>query len=181
MTKTGKFALHHGDQEMGVIEWSQLGAHNAQNATAALLAAQHAGVPIDVGLQALKTFRGVSRRLEKIGCPKGIHIYDDFAHHPTAIAATLGALRASQNDARIVALLEPRSNTMRMGYHADALSDALSQADRALIYLPPGVEWRPQLDDSIATMHTGVEDMISVCCEELRPGDHVVIMSNGGF
>ncbi|MEM7283854.1 MAG: cyanophycin synthetase, partial [Pseudomonadota bacterium] len=169
------------DQHLGEIQWSQLGAHNAQNAIAAIAAARHAGVPVEVSLKALKEFKGVSRRLEIIGRPNGITVYDDFAHHPTAVAATLSALKDNHPDARIVTLLEPRSNTMRMGIHAQALKAALSDADRVMVYMPPNLEWNFDLDKRTMSIHDSVEDIIQQCRRELKEGDQVVVMSNGGF
>ena len=173
--------LYFDQEPMGQIQWSQLGEHNLQNAVAAIAAARHAGVPVAVSLEALGSFQGVSRRLEKIGSVNDIILYDDFAHHPTAVAATLSALRTQWPNDRLVTLLEPRSNTMRMGRHGASLTESLGQADRVLVYVPPDLDWQTDFDPSSTTVHGSIEEILAVCKQELVPGDRVVIMSNGGF
>jgi UDP-N-acetylmuramate: L-alanyl-gamma-D-glutamyl-meso-diaminopimelate ligase len=158
------------------------GQHNAANALAALLAARHAGVPFEQGIEALAGFRSVKRRLEVIGKPAGITIYDDFAHHPTAIRATLKTVRAMIGEARIAAVLEPRSNTMRMGVHSVELADSLMDADGLWVYRGESLQWDPgEILAREARVQDDVEAIVSDLCAWLRPGDHVVIMSNGGF
>ena len=166
-----------------------LGAHNRQNAIAALLAAQHAGVSIEVGLEALARFPGVRRRLEQKAHVRGITVYDDFAHHPTAIAATLRAIRprvdAQGDGGRLIAVVEPRSNTMKMGIHRDTLATALDQADLAIVLEPDGLAW--SLAAALAPLGerarrlTEVESILELLRTTARSGDHIVIMSNGGF
>lgn len=161
------------------------GEHNARNVLAALLAARHAGVPLDHGIEALRHFRGVRRRLELRGTVGGIRVYDDFAHHPTAIAATIAALRARQQG-RILAVLEPRSNTMRLGVHRDSLATSLQQADRVFVYQPATLAWDME---SALTPAFGERAVIAGCIDQLidrivtaaQAGDAVLIMSNGGF
>ena len=128
-------------QRAGRVEWSLTGRHNVSNALAALAAARHAGVPPAVGIEALCSFRNVKRRMELRGQVRGITVYDDFAHHPTAIRLTLDGLRKHVGGRRILAVLEPRSNTMRMGVHAAQLSEALGQADRVWVYAPASLDW----------------------------------------
>src|SRR5690606_18938207 len=123
------FTVVHEGRELGQVRWPLLGRHNVLNALAALAAAHAVGVDVAAVLPALAGFRSVKRRMELVGERDGIAIYDDFAHHPTAIAATLAGLRARVGDARIVVAMEPRSNSMRMGAHADALAPSLDLAD----------------------------------------------------
>jgi len=174
----------HGD-EQGVVEWELIGHHNVLNALAAIAAARHAGVPVAVSCAALREFRNVKRRLELRGTVRGVAVYDDFAHHPTAIRSTLGALRARVGNKRIVAVLEARSNTMRMGVHKDELAPALQAADAVLLYQPADFKW----DMAIVTgplhgrarVFRTVDEIVAALGQELRPDDQVLIMSNGGF
>ena len=181
-----QFALSIDGTPSGECQWSQYGRHNVANALAALAAAQHVGVPVAVALEALAQFRGVKRRMEVRGCVAGVTVYDDFAHHPTAIALTLQALRARVGPtARIIAILEPRSNTMRMGIHQESLANSLAEADRVLIYTPPGLGWDitpviQRLGDKAQAkedLNALVEHLLTLT----QPGDHCLIMSNGGF
>ncbi len=153
--------------EQGVVRWDLLGEHNVNNALAAVAAARHAGVPAEHAVAALAEFQGVKRRMQVRGTVNGVTVYDDFAHHPTAITTTLAGLRAKVGKARIIALLEPRSNTMRMGTHGAAVEAALQVADHAFIYQ------LPELDD-IDALVTAVTDLA-------QAGDHILVMSNGGF
>jgi UDP-N-acetylmuramate: L-alanyl-gamma-D-glutamyl-meso-diaminopimelate ligase len=166
----------------GSVEWELLGAHNVSNALAAIGAARHAGVPAAQAVEALCRFKNVKRRMELRGEINGIRVYDDFAHHPTAIATTLGGLRNNVGSARILAVLEPRSNTMRMGVHKDTLLPSLADADRVFIYTPRELGWG--LPDNAANSVTACEDfeqLLSAVIAEAKPGDHILVMSNGGF
>ncbi|AOU97260.1 UDP-N-acetylmuramate:L-alanyl-gamma-D-glutamyl-meso-diaminopimelate ligase [Acidihalobacter yilgarnensis] len=180
-----RFEILQDGESRGAVSWDLLGRHNASNALAALLAARHAGVPLAVGLDALPGFRGVARRLEMLGEVAGVHLYDDFAHHPTAIATTLEGLRARVGAARLVAVLEPRSNTMRMGVHRDRLAAALREADRSWLYRPADLGW--SLDEVATALGTrarvepDIDRLAAELVDTLVPGDHVVFMSNGGF
>ncbi|OBS08635.1 UDP-N-acetylmuramate:L-alanyl-gamma-D-glutamyl-meso-diaminopimelate ligase [Acidihalobacter prosperus] len=180
-----RFEILQDGESRGQVSWSLLGRHNAGNALAALLAARHAGVPLPLGLQALSSFRGVARRLESLGEVAGVQLYDDFAHHPTAIATTLEGLRARVGAARLVAVLEPRSNTMRMGVHRDRLADALRAADRSWLYQPADLGWSlAGVADALgprAHVEADLDRLVAELGDSLRPGDHVVFMSNGGF
>ena len=166
-------------------EWAYFGRHNIENALAAMAAAQHVGVTPEVSVAALAEFRGVKRRLELLGQPAGVYVYDDFAHHPTAIALTLDGLRAHVGEGRVIALIEPRSNTMRQGRHREQLGAAVAAADRVYWYQPPGLAW--SLDSVIADspvpaqLFSDIDALVSDCVEQARPGDRIVIMSNGGF
>ncbi len=161
------------------------GRHNAMNTAAALLAARHAGVPLDQSIAALAGFRGVRRRMEWRGAANGITVLDDFAHHPTAIAATLDALRAERTSGRLLAVVEPRSNTMKQGVHADRLATALAAADRAFVLADPALAWdvggvlAPL--GGRATTAIDIDGLIEQVAVTASPGDTVVVMSNGAF
>jgi len=176
--------LHEG-QNLGRVQWTQCGEHNAMNAVAALAAAVAAGVSPETALAGLASFRGVKRRLEQIGVLAGISIYDDFAHHPTAIRLTLEGLRRRVGNARILVGLEPRSNTMRAGVHANLLGPALIAADRVWLKTSDDIDWDPQR--ALAPLAgrgrvvTRTGDMLTQMLEAAKSGDHVVFMSNGGF
>jgi UDP-N-acetylmuramate: L-alanyl-gamma-D-glutamyl-meso-diaminopimelate ligase len=169
---------------VGRLEFGQTGRHNRLNALAALAAARHAGVPVAEGLRALSSFRGVRRRMELRGRVRGIAIYDDFAHHPTAIATTLDGLRRSERSGRILAVLEPRSNTMKLGTMKAALPGSLGQADLTFCYAANlGWDAREALAPlgARAEVHDDLGALVRAVAREARPEDHVVIMSNGGF
>ncbi len=136
-----RFEVLHEGRSCGELQWPVIGAHNVDNALAALVAACHAGVPIERGLAALRGFKGVARRMQLRGEAAGVRVYDDFAHHPTAIATTLDGLRRRVGRERIVAVLEPRSQTMRLGVHQAALAAALDTADEVWLYAPPNLGW----------------------------------------
>jgi UDP-N-acetylmuramate: L-alanyl-gamma-D-glutamyl-meso-diaminopimelate ligase len=179
-----RFEVLCGGRPQGEVAWDLIGRHNLTNALAALAAARHAGVPAGQGIDALASFRSVKRRLQLRGERSGIRVYDDFAHHPTAIATTLEALRARVGGARILAVLDPRSNTMRMGVHRDSLAGSLKDADRVFLHAPADLGWdtAPVLDalaDAVACPDT--DGLLAALLEQARPGDHVLIMSNGGF
>ncbi len=175
------FELWFGQQMQAEIAWDIVGEHNRRNALAAIAAARHAGVRPTTAAAALKEFRGVKRRLEVRGEAKGVTVYDDFAHHPTAIRATLKALRDRVGRARIIAVLEPRSNTMRLGVHRDTLLPSLERADLSLIYQPANLGWEfPPTPQNIKILsNTG--EMLDELIKILQKGDQVIFMSNGGF
>lgn len=172
-------------QVMGELTWEEAGRHNAMNACAAIAAAVAAGVPAGTAIDALGSFKGVKRRMELIAHVADIHVYDDFAHHPTAIRMTLEGLRRKVGNARILVALEPRSNTMRAGVHAEELGPALMAADRVWLKTSEGIDWDPQVAlkslEGRSKVVTRVEDMLQQMLSNLSPGDHVVFMSNGGF
>jgi UDP-N-acetylmuramate: L-alanyl-gamma-D-glutamyl-meso-diaminopimelate ligase len=169
----------------GRARWRMPGLHNAENALAAVLAARHAGVPVATSLAALERFEGIRRRMERRGAVAGVTVYDDFAHHPTAIARTLDGLRRKVGRERIVAVVEPRSNTMRMGVHVDELGAALGDADAVYLFRPPGLTW--DLDavadglEPPGTVSDTIDELLARLVSDLRKGDHVLVMSNGGF
>jgi UDP-N-acetylmuramate: L-alanyl-gamma-D-glutamyl-meso-diaminopimelate ligase len=180
-----RFVLYRAGAEVGRIRWGLMGNHNAENATAAVAAAAQFGVPPRASLDALGEFAGVKRRLELRGRFGEVELYDDFAHHPTAIARTIAGLRRSASGSgRVLAVLEPRSNTMRMGVHGAALGESLGGADRVWIYRPPGLDW--DLDGSLREVRSlavcdRVEDIVAGVVADARSGDRVLVMSNGGF
>ncbi|MET0066599.1 MAG: UDP-N-acetylmuramate:L-alanyl-gamma-D-glutamyl-meso-diaminopimelate ligase [Candidatus Thiodiazotropha sp.] len=169
----------------GRVQWDLIGRHNVANALAAIAAARHAGVPPGVAIPALSRFRNVKRRMELRGEVAGVRVYDDFAHHPTAIETTLEGLRQQVGDARIIVLLEPRSNTMKLGVHADRLAPSLQRADQVLLYAPPGLAWNAQqtlasLGERV-TIFEQTQAMVDQVMQRVQPGDHLLVMSNGGF
>ncbi|MBI1174268.1 MAG: UDP-N-acetylmuramate:L-alanyl-gamma-D-glutamyl-meso-diaminopimelate ligase [Sideroxydans sp.] len=168
----------------GALRWDLLGEHNRMNALAALAAARHAGVPVAQGLAALAEFKNVKRRMEVRGTVNGIIVYDDFAHHPTAIATTIAGLRHKVNGARILAVLEPRSNTMKLGVMKDALPGSLQDADLVFCYAG-NLGWDARsalapLGDK-AMVKDDLDELVAAIATAARPGDHVLVMSNGGF
>ena len=175
--------LHHG-QTVGHIAWPLLGEHNRLNALAVIAAARHAGVSIQVACEALSQFQNVKRRMEVKGCVRGITVYDDFAHHPTAIATTIAGLRQKVGGARIIAVLEPRSNTMKLGSMKAALPGSLAEADQVFCY-GGGVEWdvAAALAPLGGKLHTGNDfnAFVQSILSNARSGDHILVMSNGGF
>ena len=180
-----EFDVYIGNQNAGRVRWPFLGQHNIHNAIAAIAAARHAGVPAQQAVLALCEFHGVKRRLEKYATINGISLYDDFAHHPTAIAATVQGLRNKVGTARIIAILEPRSNTMRMGVHKEALASSLLQADEAVFYQPADLNWRIsdviQCLGSKGYVYDTIDEIIMHVKTRIRSGDQVLIMSNGSF
>ncbi len=179
-----RFRVVHGNQSHAV-EWSLIGDHNMANALAAIAAAYHVGIPIANSVESLAGFKSVKRRMELIFDNERVRVFDDFAHHPTAITQTLSGLRHSVNDEPIIAILEPRSNTMKRGVHKHLLEDALHDADIALIFADDNVQWDIQQlqNDKIHTFDS--TDTLLTQALELINGQtkrsNVLIMSNGGF
>jgi UDP-N-acetylmuramate: L-alanyl-gamma-D-glutamyl-meso-diaminopimelate ligase len=180
-----ELAFFRGAEPLGTVSWAHCGRHNAHNACAALAAAAAAGVGPETALPALVTFLGVKRRMELIADTAGIRVYDDFAHHPTAIRLTLEGLRRNVGNARVLVALEPRSNTMRAGVHIGELGPALIAADRVWLLAGEGIDWDPQ--EALAPLEgrgrvvTRSDDLLEQMLDAAKPGDHVVFMSNGGF
>ncbi|MBA1275559.1 UDP-N-acetylmuramate:L-alanyl-gamma-D-glutamyl-meso-diaminopimelate ligase [Stutzerimonas azotifigens] len=169
----------------GVVDWELTGLHNVSNALATLAAARHVGVLPRQGAEALSEFKSVKRRMEKVAEIKGVTLYDDFAHHPTAIATTLDGLRKRVGDAPIIAVVEPRSNSMKLGAHREGLAESVALADQAIWYAPPNLGW--DLAATVAgspvetTVCGSLEAIIAKVKADAKPGTQVVIMSNGGF
>jgi UDP-N-acetylmuramate: L-alanyl-gamma-D-glutamyl-meso-diaminopimelate ligase len=181
----GAFEVLHRDAPVGVVRWPLIGLHNVENGLAAVACAAGMGVLPAQAAAALARFAGVKRRLELRGEEGGIRVYDDFAHHPTAVAITIDGLRRQGGDGRIVAVLEPRSNTMRLGVHREELAEALAAADSVWLFQPAGLE--TNLDGVAAALGPKarvlgeVPALAAALAAELRAGDRVVVMSNGGF
>ncbi|RLA54312.1 MAG: UDP-N-acetylmuramate:L-alanyl-gamma-D-glutamyl-meso-diaminopimelate ligase [Gammaproteobacteria bacterium] len=167
------------------VSWNHYGRHNVENALTAMAAARHVGVTPGVAASALAEFGGVKRRLELLGTVRNVAVYDDFAHHPTAIATTLQGLRARAGSGRLIALVEPRSNTMRMGEHREQLAAATVDADWVYWFRPPGMDW--SLDAVVAqspvpaVLACDIDELVRQVAAQACPGDQVVIMSNGSF
>ncbi len=180
-----KFEVLIDAEVAAIVSWSIHGSHNRMNALSAIIAAQHAGVPVKVACEALTDFTGIKRRLEVRGVIAGVTVYDDFAHHPTAIAETLAAMDEVRGSGKVYAVLEPRSNTMRMGVHKDALADSLQEADEVLLYQPENMDWN--LADVVssskvpAKIYESTDKIIEKLRQQVKAGDHILIMSNGGF
>jgi len=179
------FALYYQDKLLGELSWQLSGQHNVDNAVMAIAAARHAGVPVDVALEALTRFIAPKRRMELKADVAGIKVYDDFAHHPTAISTTLQGIRNKVGQKRVLAVLEPRSNTMRMGVHQAALPLSLALADLVFLYEPANANWSlDALTRALtpkATLMQDIDALVSLLCEQAEQGDSIVIMSNGGF
>ena len=170
---------------LGTVRWDSTGQHNAQNACAAIAASVAAGVEASEAIAALATFKGVKRRMELLSQVHDIYIYDDFAHHPTSIRLTLEGMRRKVGNARILVALEPRSNTMRAGVHANDIGPALLAGDYVWLKTSQGIDWDPQVAlaplDGRGRVVTRSEDLLDQMLDKVKPGDHVVFMSNGGF
>ncbi len=180
-----QFTIRRAGKDCGKVDWQLLGLHNASNALAAIAAAEHIGIDPDAACRALTEFKSVKRRLQCILDENNIKLYDDFAHHPTAIAATLKALRQHAGDNRIIAIMEPRSNTMKMGVHADTLAASLANADIVLIYQADSVQWdikqhMTELGER-CQVFTDINAIVEFVASKHKPHDYIVIMSNGGF
>lgn len=172
------------DQKSEIINWNLIGIHNVKNAVAAMAAVKHVGVLPKHAAQALKTFKGVKRRMEFKGNFKGINIYEDFAHHPTAIKTTLSAFRKLVGESRIVVLLDLASNTMKTGHHRDRIPKALEKADRVFIKMPQQSNWlfdASWIDGHAVVTSSTVAGILEAVLSELHSGDQVLVMSNGSF
>jgi len=179
-----KFDVIMDNQTQGCVDWSLTGRHNVYNALSAIVAAKHIGILPKDAIAALGQFKNVKRRMEVIASINGVTVYDDFAHHPTAIQTTLDGLRKQVGQERIIAIVEPRSNTMRLGVHTKTLAESLDNADLAIIYQPEALGW----DLSELKRYAGnieicssLDDIIAKLKFEARYGGHFVLMSNGSF
>ena len=180
-----RFEVMFDGQVQGTVNWELTGQHNVANALATLAAARHVGVVPSMGVAALSEFRSVKRRMEKVAEVRGVTVYDDFAHHPTAIATTLQGLRARVGGERIIAVIEPRSNSMKLGAHRDGLPGSVTEADSVIWYAPPNLGWdlagTATASAVPAVVCDSLEAIIARVQAELDGPTHVVIMSNGGF
>ncbi|MCU1715577.1 UDP-N-acetylmuramate:L-alanyl-gamma-D-glutamyl-meso-diaminopimelate ligase [Pseudomonas sp. 5P_3.1_Bac2] len=180
-----RFSVLFEGQEVGVVDWQLTGQHNVANALAVLAAARHVGVLPQLGTAALSLFINAKRRMEKVAEVNGVTIYDDFAHHPTAIATTLDGLRKRIGASKLIAIVEPRSNSMKLGAHRDGLPESVKQADSVYWYAPPNLGWDLAASVAASSVPTQVcdslEAIIAGVKAEVEPGTQVVVMSNGGF
>ena len=180
------FEVYHFGEKAGVVQWQIIGAHNMHNALMAIAASHHAGVSVAGACEALGSFINASRRLEVKGEVRGVTVYDDFAHHPTAIEATIGALRSKVGkEARILAVLEPRSNTMKMGVHKEEIAPSLKDADAVFVYQPETIPWQVSvITDALtqpAKWSANLDELVDAVAREAKSGDHILVMSNGAF
>ncbi|MBB4865262.1 UDP-N-acetylmuramate: L-alanyl-gamma-D-glutamyl-meso-diaminopimelate ligase [Pseudomonas nitritireducens] len=179
------FEVLFDGQVQGTVDWELTGQHNVANALACLAAARHVGVVPELGCAGLSSFKSVKRRMEKVAEVNGVTIYDDFAHHPTAIATTLDGLRKRVGAAKVIAVVEPRSNSMKLGAHRDGLPESVVQADNVFWYAPPNLGWDLAATVASSTVPTQVCDSLEAIIEGVKaiatPGTQVVVMSNGGF
>ncbi len=185
-----RFMVIHHEQPVATVNWDMTGVHNVRNALAAIAAARHVGVTPDHAVAALSRFSGVKRRMELLAEVDGVRVYDDFAHHPTAIRTTLEGLRNRVGDEPIIALIEPRSNTMKQGVHKQTLLASAALADRVLWANLSDMDWLQALVEAWQAEHpadarhrlaTSVEALLQAVLDDLPNPCHIVIMSNGGF
>ena len=180
-----QFKVFFDQQLQGTVHWNLIGDFNIDNALMAIAAARHAGVPSQVAIDALAEFINTKRRQELVGDVNGIKVYDDFAHHPTAIEKNLTGFRAKVGGDRIIAVLEPRSNTMKSGVHKDTLAASLDNADSVFLYQDENVKWSVSdlIEDCKAPAFCSddIDKLVSDVCQYAQKGDHIVVMSNGGF
>lgn len=180
-----EFKVQYQGKFQANVNWQMLGRHNVSNALAAIAAARHVGVNISQACEALAAFKGIKRRMELYGEVKGIRVYDDFAHHPTAIESTIKGLKANIGERKLIAILELRSNTMRMGIHKESLANCLQVADRVILFNQSDMNWslstvQQQLGEK-ATIEVSIDDIVGLIRDEAMRGDEILIMSNGGF
>nr|VVV05209.1 UDP-N-acetylmuramate--L-alanyl-gamma-D-glutamyl-meso-2,6-diaminoheptandioate ligase [Aliivibrio wodanis] len=179
------FDIYFEDEKVGQVDWNLVGDHNVSNALMVVASARHVGVTPDLACEALGKFINTKRRLELKGEVNGVTVYDDFAHHPTAIDLTLGGLRNKVGDKKIIAVLEPRSSTMKLGVHKDTLAASLHAADSVYLFQPDNIAW--SVDDVAkqcsqpAYTHNDIDAFVDMIVAEAQPGDQILVMSNGGF
>ncbi|WP_166377770.1 UDP-N-acetylmuramate:L-alanyl-gamma-D-glutamyl-meso-diaminopimelate ligase [Pseudoalteromonas sp. Z9A4] len=178
-----EFNVLLNNEKQGAVRWQSFGEHNVKNAIMTIAAARHVGIAIDHSIDALGEFISPKRRMELKADINNIKVYDDFAHHPTAIKTTLAGLRAKVGDEKIIAILEPRSNTMKMGVHQYTLLDSLRDADDVLLFEPENLNWslKEQADKAGMQCFSSTQTIIDTVLENIEPNQHILIMSNGGF
>lgn len=180
-----QFNVYFDGEKQGLVNWDLMGDHNVDNALGAIAAARHVGVTPAVSVEALALFKSIKRRMEVKGIVNDITVYDDFAHHPTAIKTTLAGLRAKVGKQKIIAVLEPRSNTMKLGIHKEAIVNALIEADSVYCFESEDIQWSMKELFDEQGENVDISSDIDVLCEKLvkaaKPSDHILIMSNGGF
>lgn len=179
------FSVSFKNQACGTVNWTLTGQHNVNNALACIAAAHHIGIKPETATKALSQFKNAKRRMEKIAEINGITLYDDFAHHPTAIATTLDGIRKHIGNAQLIAIIEPRSNSMKLGAHRAGLAESVEMADHAIWYAPDNLGW--DLADTVKHSKTdsivcnNLEDIVTTTKQLAKAGAHIVVMSNGGF
>ncbi len=178
-----EFEVYFQEKSQGIVKWDLIGHHNAQNALAAIAASKHVGIPSDKSISALGKFKNVKKRMELLESTRGINIYDDFAHHPTAIKTTLEGLRSKIGTDRIVAIIEPRSNTMQLGKMKDALLISLKEAD-IIFCFSKNLSWDPKIlfkNIPNVTIMKDIDILANKIIDSCQPNDNIIFMSNGGF
>jgi UDP-N-acetylmuramate: L-alanyl-gamma-D-glutamyl-meso-diaminopimelate ligase len=179
------FAVYYHGEKQGEVNWSLIGDHNVHNGLMAIAAAHHVGVTCALAIEALASFVNVKRRMEIKGVVNNVTVYDDFAHHPTAITTTVKGLKAKVGVQRILAVLEPRSNTMKQGVHKDALASCWADADEVFLFEPANLGWSMHEVANASTVpvhpYQDVDKLVAAIVAEAQPSDHVLVMSNGGF
>ncbi|NOX43610.1 MAG: UDP-N-acetylmuramate:L-alanyl-gamma-D-glutamyl-meso-diaminopimelate ligase [Gammaproteobacteria bacterium] len=181
---SSKYEIYKNSKLTGGVDWALIGKHNALNGLASIIAAEHAGVPVKIATDALKTFKNAKRRMEVRANVNNITVYDDFAHHPTAIQSTLSGLRKHVGESPIIAVLEPRSNTMRMGIHKNTLGASLAIADQIILYQPENLGWdlgSVGSNNRQIRIFDNIDAIISYIIDITHGGEHILIMSNGAF
>ncbi len=185
MADGSEFSVLFQGIKQGIVNWSLIGDFNVDNALMAIAASRHVGVPSHIAIEALNQFINTKRRLELCGTVNNIRVFDDFAHHPTAISKTLAGLRANVGSNRVLAVLEPRSNTMKSGVHQETLPSALHDADVVFVFHPDDIQWSlANLEKAChqpCFINQDVEQLVVAIVEQVKPGDTIVVMSNGGF
>ena len=179
------FEVLHQGKIVGTVEWELVGRHNALNALAVIAAAKHVGIKEDISTEALAHFKNVKRRMEVRGEVSGVKVYDDFAHHPTAIKTTIDGLRKKIGTERIFAIFEPRSNSMKLGQFQQDLCASMQEADHVYIYEPPTLKWSTKMafensKTPVEVIHD-LEVLADIVAKSSKSGDHLLVMSNGGF
>ncbi|MDM3871482.1 UDP-N-acetylmuramate:L-alanyl-gamma-D-glutamyl-meso-diaminopimelate ligase [Porticoccus sp. W117] len=178
------FQVLMAGEPQGEVRWSMTGQHNVDNGLMAIAAARHVGVEPATACEALCAFEGIKRRMELLAEHNDVRVYDDFAHHPTAIATTLHGLREKVGEEKIIAVIEPRSNTMKMGHHKSELAQSTALADQVLWFQSDGMEWLDEVAENSpvpAATESDLEDLVAQTVAAARKGGHIVVMSNGGF
>ena len=179
------FDVYFNNKKEGCVNWSLMGDHNVDNALGAIAAARHVGVTPEISIEALAKFKSIKRRMEVKGIVNGITVYDDFAHHPTAIKTTLAGLRAKVGSQKIIAVLEPRSNTMKSGIHKEAIVNALVEADDVYCFESADIKWSMEAlfieQGEKVDISSDIDELCRKLVENSNAGDHILIMSNGGF
>jgi UDP-N-acetylmuramate: L-alanyl-gamma-D-glutamyl-meso-diaminopimelate ligase len=180
-----KFEVFFDGESQGTLDWQLIGQHNIENAVMAIAAARHVGVKPEAAINALTQFAPPKRRMELLDTVNGIEVYDDFAHHPTAITTSLSGMRARVGKSKITVILEPRSNTMKSGVHKDTLANSLSLATNAFLYQAGNIDW--DISEAMASASVPVEvlydidEIVAKVAAQAEPGETIIVMSNGGF